>query len=227
MKKQLIICLLLLPVLGCGKEAALKRLVGTVKKDADGNVVELAFRNRRYDWPGGPRLLEPIEFELLSTRRDLKKLSLQYTGITDEGLVYVKDLTKLEFLDLSGTKVTDAGLVHLKRLTKLRVLLLNRTYTSATGLKHLQGLTLLEELDFSSSGFDLAGLEYLQSMTSLKKLNLDCRDPRHDAALISDADLERLKGLTRLKSLNLRGTEVTDAGVAELQKALPNCRIEH
>ncbi|MEE3369013.1 MAG: hypothetical protein VX346_06690 [Planctomycetota bacterium] len=66
---------------------------------------------------------------------------------------------------------------------------------------------------------------------------------------ISDATLMRLKGLTKLQALGLRRTRVTnqglvhlqnltnlrslvlggritDAGVAELQKALPNCDIE-
>jgi hypothetical protein len=30
--------------------------------------------------------------------------------------------------------------------------------------------------------------------------------------------------LNSLKKLSLNGTQITDAGVAELQKALPNCR---
>jgi hypothetical protein len=34
-----------------------------------------------------------------------------------------------------------------------------------------------------------------------------------------------LAGLKRLQSLDLRGTRVTDAGVAELQKALPGVSI--
>jgi hypothetical protein len=34
-----------------------------------------------------------------------------------------------------------------------------------------------------------------------------------------------LKGLTGLQTLYLRSTKVTDAGVAELKKALPNCKI--
>jgi len=36
-----------------------------------------------------------------------------------------------------------------------------------------------------------------------------------------------LKGLTKLKDLHLSGTKVTDAGVNQLQQALPNCKIEH
>ena len=43
---------------------------------------------------------------------------------------------------------------------------------------------------------------------------------------ITDAGLVHLKGLTNLQTLNFSGTKVTDAGVAQLKKALPNCKIE-
>ena len=42
---------------------------------------------------------------------------------------------------------------------------------------------------------------------------------------ITDAGLVHLKGLTGLQVLFLMNTKVTDAGVADLQKALPNCRV--
>jgi hypothetical protein len=42
---------------------------------------------------------------------------------------------------------------------------------------------------------------------------------------ITDAGLVNLKGLKGLRTLNLGGTKVTDAGVASLRAALPNCRI--
>jgi len=34
-----------------------------------------------------------------------------------------------------------------------------------------------------------------------------------------------LKGLTKLSELSLRGTWVTDAGLSELRRALPDCEI--
>ena len=34
-----------------------------------------------------------------------------------------------------------------------------------------------------------------------------------------------VKGMTSLEELWLQGTQVTDAGVQDLQKALPNCHI--
>jgi len=37
--------------------------------------------------------------------------------------------------------------------------------------------------------------------------------------------MKSLEGLTGLTQLNLGGTQVTDGGVAKLQKALPNCEI--
>jgi len=43
----------------------------------------------------------------------------------------------------------------------------------------------------------------------------------------SDAGLVHLKGLAKLGSVQLNGTQVTDAGVAELKQALPGCRISH
>jgi hypothetical protein len=42
---------------------------------------------------------------------------------------------------------------------------------------------------------------------------------------VSDEGLKHLHGLTNLLELDLRTTKVTAAGVADLQKALPQCKI--
>jgi hypothetical protein len=43
---------------------------------------------------------------------------------------------------------------------------------------------------------------------------------------ITDQGLQYLNGMTRLRILRIVETEVTDAGVAELQRALPGLKIE-
>ena len=42
---------------------------------------------------------------------------------------------------------------------------------------------------------------------------------------VTDAGVEQLRGLTKLRLLNLRDTKVTDEGVEKLQQALPKCKI--
>ena len=42
---------------------------------------------------------------------------------------------------------------------------------------------------------------------------------------VTDAGLKELKDLKQLTSLNLAETKVTADGVADLQKALPGCKI--
>ena len=44
---------------------------------------------------------------------------------------------------------------------------------------------------------------------------------------ITDHGLEHLKGLNQLQELQLICTAVTDRGTEELQKALPKCKIIH
>ena len=42
---------------------------------------------------------------------------------------------------------------------------------------------------------------------------------------MTDAGLKELAAIKSLPHLYLRGTKVTDQGVAELRKALPECKI--
>ncbi len=44
---------------------------------------------------------------------------------------------------------------------------------------------------------------------------------------VTDVGLKELVNLKNLSSLSLSLTQVTDAGVAELKKALPKCDISH
>ena len=144
-------------------------------------------------------------------------------------------MANLEKLDLTGTATTAAGLVqHLKGFTQLRSLVLGYSITSPHSMKltdadlfHLKELTKLEVLWLSNGvapaepRISDAGLENLKGMANLKGLGLSC-------AQITDAGLVHLKGLTKLQALRIGGfgSEITNAGFADLQKALPDCKIE-
>ena len=73
------------------------------------------------------------------------------------------------------------------------------------------------ELNLSRSKITDAGLLHLKGLPNLQTLSL----PKQ----ITDAGLVHLRGLTNLQVLDVKNTQATDAGIAELQKALPNCKI--
>jgi hypothetical protein len=59
---------------------------------------------------------------------------------------------------------------------------------------------------------------YLKALTHLEVLDL--------SGAITDSDLKNLTSLTRLKSLLLADTHVTEAGSNELQRALPVLQVQ-
>ena len=118
-------------------------------------------------------------------------------ALTDAGLLHLKGLTNLTYLDLSvsSTPVTDGGLVHLGTLANLTRLELSNTQVTDAGLVHLKGLTNLTALVLSQTH-------------------------------VTDAGLAHLKSLTNLAFLDLRRTQATDAGVNDLNQTLPRLAID-
>ena len=82
--------------------------------------------------------------------------------ITDDGLVHLKDIPNLDWLNLYNTQITDDGLAHLKRLTKLRGLFLNDTNISDAGLIHLENLRSLRSLSLEDTKVTFEGVKKLQ-----------------------------------------------------------------
>jgi hypothetical protein len=66
------------------------------------------------------------------------------------------------------------------------------------------------------------GLGYLDDLPRLQSLYISSHTNSSD---ITDRGLEQIKGLTNLKNLVLKNTNVTDAGIKDIQKALPNLKI--
>ena len=88
------------------------------------------------------------------------------------------------------------------------------------GLKELAPLKHLRTLDLAVClGVTDAGLKDVAGLKGLEELNLSYTGT-------TDAGLKRLAGVKGLRKLNLIGDRVTDEGVAELQKALLDCKID-
>ena len=66
-----------------------------------------------------------------------------------------------------------------------------------------------------------AGLKEVAKLQQLKVLSLS------GAKHVTDTGLKEVAKLKQLDVLSLGNTQVTKAGVAELQKALPKCKISH
>ena len=137
--------LLLLSVWGCHAPAtldpavAIEELGGVVKRDARGDIVELAFRYRPQVSDGG--------LAHLSQLGTLRRLDLDRTPVTDAGLQHLAGLSHLQRLWLRGTRVSDSGLMHLTRLPRLTELRLTHCRQISDGgvasLKRIKGLKRL------------------------------------------------------------------------------------
>ena len=120
-------------------------------------------------------------------------------------------LTKLTRLDLSLNKLTSVK--GLEKLTQLKMLRLERN--RLRDVKSLEKLTQLTYLSLRVNQLtDVTGLKKLDQLT---KLELDYNQL---------TDVTGLEKLTQLKVLWLENNpDLTEAQIAQLQKALPNCSI--
>jgi len=93
----------------------------------------------------------------------LQRLFLAETQITDAGLAHLSGLANLRYLSLADTKITDEGLIHLQGLKNLEMLELCGTDVSDAGLKHLKGLKKLGFLYVYSTKVTQKGAKELEA----------------------------------------------------------------
>lgn len=168
---------------------------------------------------GNSPALDDSMFDVLAKLPKLSSIEVaaQGTGITGRGLGRLKLLNSVTILQCSS--LTPEGLAELQTLP-------NMTYVNLDGSRctssHVAVLSKLKlgQLLLNSTEIDDSSAKILGEMSTLTTLGMrDCRQ-------FSDAGLSELKTLSRLNYINLMGTQVTAAGVADFQKALPECRIE-
>jgi hypothetical protein len=108
---------------------------------------------------------------------------------------------RCRYLDISGTQRTDSGLWSI-------------TLTSE-GVEAIAAVTDLVELNLGGTAISASGLKTLRSLAKLDRLTLQgCKTVGHDAVPV-------LSSWTRLRWLDVAGTQLTPEDVATLKKALP------
>ena len=146
------------------------------------------------------------------------EVSLNDSGIGDQGAEYAAALPGLQRLWLKNSGITDAGLEHLSGVQSLVSLGVSRNPITDEGLAHLAALDRLERLDLSSTQVKGPGLVHLASLPDLTLLDLTQTG-------IDDSPLSALSALKNLRDLSLGGTGITKEAVQTLSNALPRCHI--
>jgi hypothetical protein len=164
---------------------------------------------------------DPTDDDLAAVRRltSLRQLTLyNRPRLTDACLQHISGLRDLRWLALNGTQITGTGLRYIKGLNRLEGFSADHAPITDEGLSHLQHLKSLRFLMLNHTNVTDAGMTYLSGLASLESLQLR-------QTSISDEGLKHLHPLKNLKTVLLPDARITEVGRAELQRALPNCRI--
>ncbi len=151
--------------------------------DNNANEPEIALAdNGRFKWdldmtPGATN--EEI-MRLITSQRNLRRINLNETGITDDGLNEL-----------------------VNRFPHLKEISVRRTIVSDRGIKALCKVRTLQGLYLSSSRVDDAGMEFVAKLTGLRRLAISGTD-------VSDTGLSPLRSLINLETLHMEGVNATD-----------------
>jgi hypothetical protein len=128
--------------------------------------------------------------------------------ITDDVLEHLTSLEQLKRLELNGTDITDAGLLKVRQIPHLLQLDLSDTRITDQGLAHLAN-TPLSRLCLRNTRITDAALPHLKSIDKLRGQKWD--QSRIEVHV----------------TLDLRGTQVTPAGIAQMRGSARHWMIEY
>lgn len=93
---------------------------------------------------------------------NMRSLYIYETGISDDGMVYLKKLVSLERLGISRTKITDAGLAHIAALPNLQYLSANSTAITDAGIESIKKMANLTTLEVNRTAITKKGVAEIQ-----------------------------------------------------------------
>ncbi|MBX9696001.1 MAG: hypothetical protein K2Z81_26680 [Cyanobacteria bacterium] len=133
--------------------------------------------------------------ETLATLVNLETLQLSNTGIGDRTIEAISPLKKLSFVAIAGTNVTEQGIVNLAQ----------------RGVKHIT----------ITAG--VLSPERISELQSTHQCAIGLAPPEINSLDFKEDDLKIVKNLPYLESLDLSGTDLTNAGLTQI-KALTHLK---
>jgi hypothetical protein len=170
-----------------------------------------------------------------NVRRNLEALRKRETNIAhfytnvgvDEDLDKFDNLPQIEEAIFELTDVTMTGLAKVRKWSNLNKLTLYGGTGGITdeALAQLAGHPKIETLILINTNVTDQGLKVLPTFPNLRSLRLyyDAQNPTQ----INAAGLDHLKSVSKLEQLTVYGRWAQLKSTAELQKMLPNCKINN
>jgi internalin A len=182
--------------------AWIERAGGTIARDAAGQPVAV---DLRAGW------VTDSDMPMLAQMKELQRLDLSQTRISDRGLRALKTAPSIEQLNLSfAEQITDEGAATVKGWKQLRRLNLRGTKITDSTLEFLSGVPSLDWLDIGWAQITDTGLGHLASLTNLRHLAMGGNK-------LTDTSLQFLRQTPQIEYLDLGGTQRTDSGLWQLQ----------
>jgi hypothetical protein len=214
-------------------EQARRQQTAVARLKASGATVRYFAQSPKLRWappdrpPFGPKWLR----DLLGDDFFNTVATVKFRGgahVKDEDLRPLVDLLHLRELYLGGAdrqelaQLTDEGLQHLEGLSALQLLdIAEDSQITPHGLRHLAHLTQLKQLTLFDAQMSDAWLEPIQFLENLEEFGAWAPY----GSSISDAGLEHLSSLHKLRMLYIQSSRVTDTGVQSFNERLPDCKV--
>ena len=166
--------------------------------------------------------------DALARLNNLNSVQLGSPQLTDVGMRKLCSTVSLRSLAVTreADQVTDEGLANLWLLSNLEHLTLATPRITRFGLAPLRELHKLRQLSLPGLGVTDAACEHIARSESLRQVSLGSWQGGLPG--LTDAGLQRPAASPSLQQLEVhrKGTQVTDAGVAELKKSQPQWKIQ-
>ncbi|MCM8534148.1 MAG: hypothetical protein NE330_23500 [Lentisphaeraceae bacterium] len=198
----------------------------SIKLDSNGHVTTVSSNRAAFT---------NDEYKYFTPFTKLKNLSLWHNGKYNlsakpgtypehdgAGIIHLKNLTNLTTINLAGGSLDDKGLEALAQLPKLERLGIWHIHASNEGLKHLMNSKSIKGVRLGPNWMKKQNHESLQYLAKIPKLE----SLSFGETLMSYDILKEFLGQTKLKSLDLGNSLISEADVKKLQAEFKEVKIK-